>query len=217
MWLAEAAAMPKGTSLGARWIALTALAGTVLVLSCGGVSERGAPDAQAGNGAGTTSDRGGTSALEPGGTSKGGGQVQPPGNRGGAGSANPLDGFGGCIRTRTSGGDGPGACDEPARHCRDYTSSAACEAAGCIATDGTVSRLLGTGGAGGAGGAAACETLEDVFISCEEGYGGALAQSGCDASCSNCIAGGWTVGRHGRWTRDDCVWQCVDGVVRTER
>ena len=187
-----------------RWAALSSALGFVALVSCSDSSDGdgGPSTAGAGSGAGGS---GGKSTAGSAGTKPTG-----PGGAGGAGAS------GGGV-----GGNERGPCE-------DYKTEAACEAAGCVPTTGTLSKVLpageggaaGLAGAGGAGGSrfagAACEQVEDVFISCEEGFGGAVFNTACNDSCTACLGGPWTVGRHAPYTKQDCEdWSCVDGKVET--
>jgi hypothetical protein len=152
------------------------------------------------------------------------------GTRSGAGGTGASAGKGGAAGCAACAGTGGGGEEH---HCEDYTTESACEAAGCVPTTGTVSRLRpnGEGGAGGvpgvggAGGAhepdiigSACERIEDVFISCEDGFGGATFNIACNDSCTACLGGPWTVGRHEPYTSTDCdAWTCVDGTAQADR
>lgn len=210
--LAPDGAMATQLSFGGRWALLGSALGLVAVTSCG--SDTKNDDAKDAPSAGTSSTSGGTSGGE-------GGEPAEP-NAGSGGTA-PRGLAGAC-----SGGEAPARCNDDPRPCAEYETEASCAAAGCIPTTGKLSALLDdgvagaphTGGAPSVGGAGhgrapvglPCEATEDVFISCEEGYGGGSYNFACNDSCTSCLEGPWTVGRHEPFTRqDDCAWTCVDG------
>jgi hypothetical protein len=176
--------------------------GLIAVVSCSDSSDNDGDGSSAGARSGSGGSGGSKSTAGNAGTTP----IGPGGAGGGGGSAG------------TGGG-------EP-RPCQEYRNEAACEAAGCVPTTGTLSKLLPTGeggaaglggarSAGGAGGArvdgAACELVEDFFISCEEGAGGATYETACNASCTECLGGPWTVGNYEPFRSHECeVWTCVD-------
>jgi hypothetical protein len=185
-----------------RWAALTSLVGLVVVVSCSDSSDDEGDRSSAGTRSGSSGSGPKPSAGEAG---------KPPLGQGGAGGA----------------GGGGGAGGRAPRPCDEYKTEASCDAAGCIPTTGTLSKLLptGQGGEGGVGGTFGsgggalngreCEVVEDVFISCEEGFGGAVFNVACNDSCTECLGGPWTVGRHEPYTSTDCeAWTCVDGTAQ---
>ena len=201
--------MATRLSFGGRWALLGSALGLVAVTSCGGDTKN--DDPKGGPSAGTTSLSG---------ASSGGGPAEPNAGSGGA----PPRGLAGAC----SGGEATARCNDDPRPCAEYASEASCAAAGCVPTTGKLSVLLDDGLAGaphiggapsvggaGHGGAPVglpCEVTEDVFISCEEGYGGASYNFACNDACTSCLEGPWTVGRYEPFTRkDDCDWTCVDG------
>lgn len=218
--------MARRVAVRGGWV-LTFSALGLVAISCGGNVDDDTSAA-----AGTSSGRTDGSGGGTGGTGNTSGGKAAGGKPNGAAGSKPS--FGGCIGVKTSGGSPLEGCDEPEPPpCSDHRDVASCEAAGCIATTGDVSTLLpeaaaGAGGATNAAGApatggvsaggaapAACQLTEDVFISCEEGYGGALFQIACTDDCSSCMGGPWTVGRHAPYTNEHCdFWSCVDGRVK---
>jgi hypothetical protein len=198
-------------SFGGRWALLGSALGLVAVTSCGGDAKD--DDTKVTPSAGTSTS---------GGASGSSGEKPAEANAGNGGTA-PRGVAGAC-----SGGQPATHCNDDPNRCAEYETEASCAAAGCIPTTGKLSVLLDDGVAGaphtggapsvggaGHGGAPAglpCEATEDVFISCEEGYGGASYNYACNDSCTSCLEGPWTVGRYEPFTRkDDCAWSCVDG------
>jgi hypothetical protein len=67
--------------------------------------------------------------------------------------------------------------------------------------------LLGDAGAAGSEQGDECRTIEEVFISCNEGFGGAIERYGCNDDCTRCLVGGR------RWNGNCEFWHCDDGTV----
>ena len=194
-----------------RWAVVALVGGLGVVSACSSDDDDAPPKGTAGksNTAGSSGSGGGPKAGAPG-KGDGGGGAGPGTTDGGVGGVKP-------------GGEG-GATD-----CNSFKNTKDCYAHGCTAETGWLSELLGgDGGAGGAAGGdggtsaggvdgAACSRTEDVFISCEDGgAGGAIAYSRCDASCTRCMDGGYTLARSTEFVRSDCSFTCVDGVAQTE-
>jgi hypothetical protein len=92
--------------------------------------------------------------------------------------------------------------------CKQYTTVAGCELAGCFPGTGTIYRQTSeqTGGAGGQ----SCEVVaKDAFVTClETGEGGAIAVWRCEEDCEYCVEGGWQVPQSERFTSQVCDWYC---------